>query len=260
MKMKLHARVVGQEGPVLVVLHGLFGMSDNWQSLGKQWSRDFQVHLLDLRNHGRSPHHPDVSYEAMSEDLVEYFEQEQLGEINLLGHSMGGKVAMLTAALHPEYLARLIVADIGPRAYPPHHQFILDALAALPLDELRSRADAEAQFAPELPEGVRLFLLKNLYWREKDRLDWRFNRPALSEQIEKVGAALPAQAYVDLPTLFIRGGASDYISDADWPAILQQFPQAELESIPGAGHWLHAEKPAAFDRVLRRFLGASQTK
>lgn len=259
MKMKLHARKMGQKGPVLVVLHGLFGMSDNWQSLGKQWSRDFQVHLLDLRNHGRSPHHPDISYEAMSEDLVEYFVQEELRELNLLGHSMGGKVAMLTAALHPEYLSRLIVADIGPRAYPPHHQFILDALAALPLDELRSRADAEAKFAPELPEGVRLFLLKNLYWRERDRLDWRFNRPALSEQIEKVGAALPVQAYVDLPTLFIRGSASDYISDADWPAILQQFPRAELESIAGAGHWLHAEKPAAFDRVLRSFLGSSQT-
>lgn len=251
--MKLHARVLG-EGRPLLILHGLFGMSDNWQSLAKRWAEEFAVHLIDLRNHGRSPHHPDISYQAMADDLQAYCGDNNLEKILLLGHSMGGKAAMLLAALQPELIEKMIVVDIGPKEYPLHHQMVIEALEALPLSELQSRSEAEQKFASELEPGVRLFLLKNLYWKEKDQLAWRFNLRNLVNQIEEVGAALPAQAYVEVPTLFVRGGASDYITDADWAQIQNQFPNARLETLAGAGHWLHAEKPTQFYPLVREFL------
>ena len=234
-------------------MHGVFGMSDNWQTLGRQWSEKFQVHLLDMRNHGRSPHSDQFSYELMSDDLLEYLDDQKIESAHILGHSMGGKVAMLFAVLNEERVDRLVVADIAPRPYEPHHQEIIEALNALPLESITSRSEAEEMFAIE-NYGIRQFLLKNLYWKDKDRLDWRFNLPVIAREIEKVGEGLPPQAIFDGPALFIRGGNSNYIRDEDMDEIEMHFPSAQLSTIEGAGHWLHAEKPGEFYDAVTSFL------
>jgi pimeloyl-ACP methyl ester carboxylesterase len=252
--MKLHSSIKGQ-GPDLLILHGLFGMSDNWNSLGRKWSDHYTVHLLDLRNHGRSPHSNDFSYEVMAEDLRGYFASHKINKAHLIGHSMGGKVAMLFAALHPDKVKKLVIADIGPKAYPPHHQTVIKALQNLKLEELESRSEAEENFSEKLDQGTRQFLLKNLYWQSKNQLAWRFNLSGLVKNIEAVGESLPNRAYYDGPLLFIRGGASDYILEADLDLIYQHFPEAKLATIPEAGHWLHAQKPKEFYQQATQFLG-----
>ncbi len=250
--MKLFSQVMG-DGPALVIMHGVFGMSDNWQSLGRMWSKHYQVHLLDMRNHGRSPHSDQFSYEIMSDDLLEYMDDHQLLQATILGHSMGGKVAMLFSVLNPTRVAKLIVADIAPKAYAPHHHQILSALKNLPLAQLKSRSEALQQFEIK-DEGTKQFLLKSLYWPEKGVLDWRFNLAVISNEIEKVGEALPPQAIFNQATLFIRGGASNYILDEDLDLIEDHFPQAELDTIPQVGHWLHAENPKEFYAKVNAFL------
>lgn len=250
--MKLYSQVSG-EGSPLIIMHGLFGMSDNWQTLGRRWSNQFEVHLLDMRNHGRTAHSDIFSYEAMSDDLLEYLDEHNIEKATILGHSMGGKVAMLFSVLNPVRTAKLIVADIAPKPYEPHHQEILAALQSLDLPNVGSRSEASEQFAIK-DEGTRQFLLKSLYWREKGVMDWRFNLPAISREISKVGEALPPQAIYYGPTLFIRGGASWYIKDEDMEEVETHFPEAGLETIDGAGHWLHAEKPREFYAMVDQFL------
>jgi esterase len=251
-KLKLFSKIHGQGEP-LIIMHGVFGMSDNWQTLGRKWSEDYQVHLLDMRNHGRSPHSDEFSYELMSDDLLEYLDQHKITRAHILGHSMGGKVAMLFAVLNEKRVNKLVVADIAPRPYEPHHQQIIEALKTLPLSEIESRSEAEEQFSIE-NYGVRQFLLKNLYWKEKGQLDWRFNLPVIAREIDKVGEGLAPQAIFNGPTLFIRGGNSDYIKDEDFHEIELHFPMAKLETIYGAGHWLHAEKPKEFYSQVTDFL------
>ncbi len=253
--MKLFSQVQG-EGEVLMIMHGLFGMSDNWQSLGRQWSEHYQVHLLDMRNHGRSPHSDDFSYDLMADDLLEYLDDHNINQATILGHSMGGKVAMLFAVLNPERTKRLIIADIAPKPYKPHHQEIIAALEELELSKIERRSDANELFDPSLPPGVRQFLLKNLYWAEKDRMDWRFNLPVIAREIQKVGEGLAPNAYYDGPCLFLRGGNSWYIKDEDLDLILEHYPKAELATIDNAGHWLHAEQPKAFYKRVNDFLRA----
>ncbi len=250
--MKLYSNVVG-EGEPLIIMHGVFGMSDNWQTLGRKWSEEYEVHLLDMRNHGRSPHSDEFSYELMSDDLVEYLDDKNIDKAKIIGHSMGGKVAMLFSVFNPERTEKLVVADIAPKPYKPHHQIILEALQSLNLDKIESRGEADEQFAIK-DEGTRLFLLKSLYWKEKGRLDWRFNLPIIAREIEKVGEPLPAQAIYYGPTLFVRGGDSWYIKDDDMDEIQAHFPEAQLETIDGAGHWLHAEKPHEFFNKVNDFL------
>lgn len=250
--MKLFSKIHG-EGDPLIIMHGVFGMSDNWQTLGRKWSETYQVHLLDMRNHGRSPHSDEFSYELMSDDLLEYLDDHSIRKANILGHSMGGKVAMLFAVLNESRVNKLIVADIAPRPYEPHHQQIIAALESLPLDDITSRSEAEEQFAID-NYGIRQFLLKNLYWKEKNQLEWRFNLPVIAREIEKVGEGLAPQAIFNGPALFIRGGNSNYIRDEDLDEIEMHFPQAQLETIEGAGHWLHAEKPQEFYKRVSAFL------
>lgn len=252
--MHLFSHVLGDGPEHLVIMHGLFGLSDNWQTLGKKWAEDYTVHLLDMRNHGRSPHSEEFSYELMADDVLEYLDQHSIEEAHLLGHSMGGKVAMLFSVLNPERCKSLIVADIGPKAYPPHHMDVIEALEALPVNELKSRSEANAQFGPKLDLGVRQFLLKNLYWEEKNKLNWRFNLPVISREIRKVGESLAPNAYYDRPCIFLRGGDSWYIKDEDLDEIQSHFPQAELITIPDAGHWLHAQQPELVYEVVRDFL------
>lgn len=252
--MKLHSQISG-EGTPLIIMHGVFGMGDNWQTLGRKWSKDYEVHLLDMRNHGRSPHSDEFSYEAMSDDVSEYLAEHSIKKAHILGHSMGGKVAMEFATLHPEKVLKLMVADIGPKPYEPHHQEIIAALQDLDLENIDSRGEAEEQFAIK-DFGTRQFLLKSLYWQEKGKLAWRFNLPVIAHEVERVGASLAPNAIYDGDVLFIRGGKSWYIKDEDWDGIIGHFPEAELKTIEGAGHWLHAEKPKDFFKAVSEFLAS----
>ncbi|WP_291285925.1 alpha/beta fold hydrolase [Flavobacterium sp.] len=251
----LYSKIEG-EGKPLVIMHGFLGMSDNWKTLAGQYvDAGFQVHLLDLRNHGRSFHSDDWSYEAMVQDVFEYCQANQLHKIDLLGHSMGGKVAMLFATTYPEILDKLIVADIGPRFYKQHHQDILAGLNAVDFSVKPSRNDVEAIVAQYVPDfGTRQFLLKNLYWAEPGQLAFRFNLAVFNNNLDAIGKPLAEGLVFDKDTLFIRGGDSGYIADSDFDAIRGHFPKAKFETIPNAGHWLHAENPKLFFELTATFL------
>lgn len=253
--MKLFSQVYG-EGTPLIIMHGVFGMSDNWTTLGKKWSQNYQVHLLDMRNHGRSPHSDAFSYELMADDLYQYIEDHKLEACNIIGHSMGGKVAMLFAVLNPDRVARLVVADIAPKPYTPHHHEVVEALQGFNLEDISNRSDAMEKFGPKLDQATKQFLLKSLYRKEKDEFAWRFNVDALSREVQKKGQGFPPNAIFQGETLFIRGGDSPYIKDRDWDTIEQHFPKARLETIAGAGHWLHAQKPQAFFEAVSAFLSS----
>ncbi len=250
--MKLFSKIIGAGEPLLI-LHGVFGSGDNWGTLGKQWSETYEVHLIDARNHGHSPHSDAFSYDLMADDLLEYMDTHKLEKARIIGHSMGGKVAMLFAVYNPERITKLLIADIAPKAYKPHHQNILSALSELDLERIDNRSDAQDAFAIK-DEGTRQFLLKSLYWKEKGKLAWRFNLPIIAKEIENVGEALPNQAVFYGATLFARGGKSNYIEDEDMELILRHFPEASLKTIEGAGHWLHAEKPKEFFEIANAFL------
>lgn len=252
--MKLFSKIMGQGHP-LIIMHGVFGMGDNWQTLGRKWAEDFEVHLLDMRNHGKSPQSEEFSYDIMSEDLVGYMDDHNIHQAHILGHSMGGKVAMLFSVLNPARVSKLIIADIAPKAYEPHHQEILEALNFLDLPNIKSRGEAEEKFSTKIKDlGTRMFLLKSLYWKEKGLLDWRFNLKVIEREILNVGEGLVSNAIFFGPCLFVRGGKSWYIKDEDEEQILEHFPSANLETIEGAGHWLHAEKPTEFFEKVDEFL------
>lgn len=253
--MKLHSKILGKGKPFLI-LHGFLGMGDNWKTLGKQLSEEgFQVHLIDQRNHGKSPHSDKFSYELMADDLKEYCEEHQLENIILMGHSMGGKTAMLFACQHQSLVEKLIIVDIAPKYYAPHHQQILKGLTALEEANLTSRGDAEDLLENYIEEtGVRLFLLKNLYWKTKEKLALKMNLAALKANIENIGAALDEKMEYEGPTLFIKGGESNYILSEDRKLIKEHFPKAIIVGIKGAGHWVHAEKSDEFFEAVTRFV------
>lgn len=252
--MKLHSKILG-EGKDLLILHGLFGQSDNWQTLGKQFSEHFRVHLIDQRNHGHSFHSDDWNYELMAEDVLRYMDDEGIEKALVLGHSMGGKTAMMLSTLNPQRVEKLVVVDIAPKAYAPHHQQILAGLKAINFDQHQSRKDAEEAMTEHIGiPSVRQFLLKNLYWETKERLAWRFNLKVIAEHIEEVGKALPAPAYADIPALFVHGANSDYLVEGDEDLIEKHFPQAEIVEVPNAGHWIHAENPKDFMKETLQFL------
>ncbi|MCM8568828.1 alpha/beta fold hydrolase [Gramella jeungdoensis] len=253
--MELHSVILG-EGKPFLVLHGFLGMSDNWKTLGKQFAKDgFEVHLIDQRNHGKSPHSDEFSYQLMAEDIKHYCDSHNLTDIILLGHSMGGKTAMLTACENEGLVERLIVVDIAPKYYAPHHQQILKGLTALDEAKLTSRGDAENFLKEYIPEtGVRLFLLKNLYWKTKEQLSLKLNLNALKANVENIGEALPEEANYDGPTIFIMGENSDYITAEDHSTIKEQFPNAEIREIKNAGHWVHAENMKDFYDTVIRFV------
>ena len=252
-EVKLYSRIIGQGQPLLII-HGLFGMSDNWQSLAKLFADYFEVHLIDQRNHGRSPHADDFSYEVLSNDLLLYIEDNKLENSISIGHSLGGKTAMQFAVSHPELLAKLVVVDISLRFYPIHHDKIIAGLKALDFSELKSRSQADAVLSEHIDEvDVRQFLLKSMYWKEKGQLDFRFNLDSISKNIANVGEALNEHVRCSIPTLFIKGGRSNYIQDHDEDLIFEHFTDAEIETIPNVGHWLHAESPQSFFEMTVRF-------
>ena len=251
----LYSKIVG-EGKPLVIIHGFLGMSDNWKSLGSLYAAEgFQVHMVDLRNHGKSFHSDEFNYTVMSKDILEYCKHYNLTNVSIIGHSMGGKAAMLFATTYPEMVEKLIVADIGPKYYAPHHQDILAGLNAVDFSTKPDRAEVEEILYPFIPDfGTRQFLMKNLYWIELGQLAFRFNLPVFNDKIETIGESLPISNHFDKPTLFIRGGNSSYILDTDLPEIKKHFPNIELATIPNVGHWLHAENPKLFFEETARFL------
>ncbi len=250
--MNLYYREMG-EGAPLIILHGLFGASDNWLSIGKSLSDHFNVYLLDQRNHGQSPHSEEWTYDAMAADVVAFMDQQGIEKATLLGHSMGGKVAMFTACLYPDRLADLIVADIAPRHYPVHHRTILDGLMSIDLENLDSRKEADSQLAKYVPEpAVRQFLLKSLGRDDDQSFSWKINLKVINDKIENVGIALPKNYQFDGSALFIRGAKSHYVTDEDAEQLKDQFPNSKLVTIERAGHWIHAEQSQAFiDTVLK---------
>ena len=251
----LYSKIEGSGKPLLI-LHGFLGMSDNWKTLGMQFaSAGFQVHLLDLRNHGRSFHSDEFSYEIMAQDVFEYCTENSLENIDVIGHSMGGKTAMLLATSYPNLVDKLLVADIGPKFYAPHHQDILAGLNAVDFAIKPSRNDVEEIMKNYIPDfGTRQFLMKSLYWQEPGQLAFRFNLAVFNNEIDEIGKALQTELIFEKPTLFIRGGNSNYIKDNDIENIKKHFPNSSIETIPNVGHWLHAENPEMFYELASIFL------
>ena len=251
--MKLFSRVLG-EGRPLLIIHGLFGMSDNWQSLAKQFADFFEVHLIDLPNHGRSYHTDDFSYSFMAEDIKSYIADSNLEEVIIIGHSLGGKLAMQLAVSEPQLISKLVVVDISPRFYPIHHDKIIEGLQSLDFSVQKSRSEADKRLSTYIEENdVRQFLLKSMYWKEKGLLDFRFNLSAISANIANVGEALKEGSRFVKPSLFLKGEHSNYITDSDEDLIFLHFPNADIENIENSGHWLHAENPSQFYETVMRF-------
>ncbi|AUP78852.1 alpha/beta fold hydrolase [Flavivirga eckloniae] len=253
--MILHSNIIG-EGQPLVILHGFLGMSDNWKTLGRQFSEQgYQVHLVDQRNHGRSFWDDNFSYEVLAEDLKQYCTAHNLDNIILLGHSMGGKTAMFFATHYPEMVSKLLVADISPRFYPIHHDAILEGLEALDFNVIKSRGEADKLLGDYVSDfGTRQFLLKNLYWVEKGKLGLRINLKVLKEEVAEIGEALPTHALFEKDTLFLRGDRSEYIGVEDEGIISNHFTKAEIATISNSGHWLHAENPKDFFEAVINFV------
>jgi len=253
----LYANVIGQSNDKdLIILHGYLGMSDNWKTLGKAFSENgFRVHLIDQRNHGRSFHSSEFSYELMVEDLIYYMNVNKIDSTSILGHSMGGKTAMFATCTYPERFEKLMVADIAPKAYAPHHQVIIAALLELSSAEIKSRTVADEQLSISIKEvGIRQFLLKNLYRKEDKSIGFRPNITILSQHMHTIGKALESHQKFNKPSLFIRGEKSDYITDEDHLILAHHFPNFQLKGIPNAGHWLHAENPKLFYDYVMEFL------
>ncbi len=250
----LQATIIGEGNPLLI-LHGYFGMSDNWRSLGNKLSENFQVHLIDQRNHGRSFHTDEFDYEILAEDLYNYIQYHQLKKVSIIGHSMGGKVAMLFAVTYPEIAHKLIVADISPKFYKPHHQVILGALNSVNFKIHNTRKKVEDILKMDIKEsGVLQFLLKNVYRKTKDELAFRFNLESLTINNPEVGESLPSFTHFDGETLFLAGENSNYITNVDIGLIDAHFSNSQIVTIKNAGHWLHAENPEQFYAEVYSFL------
>ena len=251
--MKLFYRELGQGQP-LIILHGLFGSSDNWYSLSKIFAETFKVYVVDQRNHGLSPHDDKHDYDILAEDLKEFIAVNQINQPVIIGHSMGGKAAMNFAVKNPSMLSQLIVVDIIPKAYPVHHDSILKGLKAIQLDQLESRGQADRILSEfESDASVRQFLLKNLARGEDQQFEWRINIPVLEKNIEAMGAAIDAKGKFTGPTLFIIGSKSNYFESGDEDLVKKYFPAAKIEKLE-AGHWVQAEKPKEFTKTVFDFL------
>ena len=251
--MLLHYKELG-EGKPLVILHGLFGTSDNWQTHAKKLGEYYRVILVDQRNHGHSPWSEDFTYEHLADDLERLIVHLGIDQFTLIGHSMGGKTAMYYSQKYPTRLEKMVIVDIGIKQYPMHHNEIIKGIKSLDLTTIYSRSAAEQAMIPFVDSyGVRQFLLKNLYWVEKGKLAWRMNVDVLEREMEEILAPIP-NIEVWTPTLFLRGAMSNYILDEDWDEIEEIFPDATLETIENAGHWVHSEQPDEFIEMVLGFI------
>lgn len=255
--MKLFYRHFG-EGQPLIILHGIFGISDNWVTLGKKLAERFSVYIPDLRNHGQSPHSPTFNYIAMSDDLMEFIGEHQLKNPILIGHSMGGKVAMTFTLEHPEVVDKLIIVDISPKKYPGRnvHFDMISAMMAVDFEAVGTRDEVEALLKKSIPnKRIRLFVMKNLYRKTRHTFDWRLNLEAISANMDYIFDGVESPVQYPGPVLFIKGGLSDYIGGDDLPLILRNFPAARIQTIPGASHWVHADAPVELCKLFSIFLG-----
>jgi pimeloyl-ACP methyl ester carboxylesterase len=254
--MELFYRTLGAGQPV-IILHGLMGSSDNWLTVSKPLAEKYELFIVDQRNHGRSPWAEEMNYDVMVNDLLEFIQQHHIINPVIIGHSMGGKVAMKFATEHPALLSKLIVVDIAPRYYAPHHQDVLAGLNAIDLNTLQNRVEADQILAAHISSpDVRQFLLKNLYRNEENKFAWRINLQVINEQIDHIGEALNTNATFGKQALFISGALSDYITDTDKPPIAAAFPHSKVVVIPNANHWVQATQPLAFLNAVTEFIDA----
>lgn len=252
--MELNYKKLGAGKPLLI-LHGLFGSLDNWMTLGKKWAEENEVWLIDQRNHGQSPHSEKFSYSAMASDLHNFIDQHQIHQPIILGHSMGGKTAMEFAINHGHLLSKLIVIDIAPVKYRVHHYTIIDALESVDLDFISSRKEADVALSDVVQDfGTRQFLLKNLYWKNKEQLAWRFNLATIKKEIIPISEWDISHGIYSEDSLFIRGGRSEYVLDSYESLIAAKFPNYRLETVEKAGHWVHAEAPSTIFEMVSNFI------
>lgn len=252
--MQLNYKSLG-EGQPLIILHGLFGSLDNWLSIGKELADHYKVYLVDQRNHGQSPHSDEFNYTVMAEDLHEFINAHELENPIIVGHSMGGKTAMKFALNYTELWDKLVVVDISPKSYPVHHDTILEGLSAIDVENLESRKEADDKLSEYVKDfGTRQFLLKNLARKKEGGFEWKMNLDIIKKNIEIIGEGMEEQLAIEKDVLFIRGEKSDYIKDKDSILIVQHFPNAAIETIKNAGHWVHAEQPEEFLNTLNNFL------
>ncbi|MBP6795605.1 MAG: alpha/beta fold hydrolase [Saprospiraceae bacterium] len=252
--MVLHYRSLGQGKP-LVILHGLFGSGDNWHSFAKSISGQYQVIMMDIRNHGLSTHTPDFNYELISEDIADTLRSMEISSCYLMGHSMGGKAAAYFTLKYPEWVEKLIVLDIALKEYPPHHQRYFDAMLSMDLVATTNRMDADQWLQQYIDDTmVRQFILKNLVRTDEGQFRWRFHLASLYQHYHEINISIENNHPFTNPVLFIKGEKSNYILPDDMTGIKNCFPLAILETVPGAGHWVHADKPAELKELVLQFL------
>jgi esterase len=251
--MNLHSRTYGAGHP-LIILHGLFGSSDNWQTVGKKLGEQFRVFALDARNHGRSPHSDEFNYPAMAEDVQSFMHEQGISSAHLLGHSMGGKTAMQLALTRPELVEKLVVVDISPRAYGRQHNAIFDALYSLDLTAFTTRGQIDEALAQRIPSAaVRLFLMKNLKRNADNSFAWKMNLEVIHRHYDEVNAAIDLPSQFANPALFVKSNTSGYVGEDDEPQIRTMFPRSTIVGFD-TGHWVHAEAPEEFIRLVSDFL------
>lgn len=251
--MELFHREAG-EGQPMVLLHGIFGSSDNWLTQAKLLSTRYHTYALDMRNHGQSFHDPKFDYPSMVNDVLDFMDKHRIENPIVMGHSMGGKVAMNFAVAHPDKLQKLIVVDIAPKKYNMKHYVILEGLKAIPIDKITSRNEADDALAPFVEEAdVRQFLLKNIQRKPEGGFKWKLNLDAIDRNIESIGVDLHFKGKFEKPTLFVKGAKSIYIRDGDFAHIREVFPAAELKTLD-TGHWVPAEKPKEFVELVTEWL------
>lgn len=263
--MQLNYKKFG-EGEPLVILHGLFGSLDNWQTIARNmvtiaqqnFGYAMSIYIVDQRNHGRSPHSQEFNYDLLAYDLNQFIEQHQLEKVTLLGHSMGGKAAMRFAQVHPEKIKKLIVVDITPAAYDDRHSDVFEAIAYAITPKTETRKQIELRLREKLhdDEATIQFLLKNVE-RSDNGFVWKFNAQSLKENYRQISDEVPLHQSVQCPILFVKGERSLYINSSNYSSILGMFPNHELVEIANSGHWVHAEQPTEFTLAVLRFLAGS---
>lgn len=253
--MNLNFKSYG-EGFPLVILHGLLGSLDNWNSIARQLSKHFTVFAIDQRNHGKSPHSEDFSYQILVNDLKDFFAQHRIEKAHILGHSMGGKVAMKFAMQYPEMVEKLIIADVAPVYYEDRHSQIFKAILSVDLSKAESREEVENHIRKNLKNedaATIQFILKGLYRDEENKFEWRFNAPVLWKKYQAISDEVSGTPFLG-KSLFIKGQKSNYISAESYAEIMRLFPNNELEEIENAGHWVHAANPNRFIEIVENFL------
>lgn len=252
--MQLNYKTYGS-GEALIILHGLFGSLDNWHSIARQLSESYQVYLVDLRNHGKSPHVPTMTYQAMAEDLMEFMDQQGLSAANIAGHSMGGKAGMQLALTEPQRVARLINIDMTPFEVKGGHEQIIKALKAFDPSTLEKRKEADQALEQYIEDySIRQFLLKNLERSKEGGYQWKMNLPVLESSYDEILKSVSNNATYEGPTLFIKGELSTYIDLKLLKDYQRLFPKAEFKTVSGVGHWVHAEAPTEFMKIITQFL------